>query len=63
MLTSDERTSSCCCEPVVYGFFSKHGILSTLRGTQEMLREVNTRLKIPVPTIVTPEDFFEEEDV
>jgi len=32
------------------------------RGTQEMLREVNTRLRIPVPTIVTPEDFFGEEE-
>jgi predicted nucleic acid-binding protein len=31
------------------------------RGTQEMIREVNTRLRIPVPTIVTPEDFFGEE--
>ena len=31
------------------------------RGTQEMIREVNTRLRIPVPTIVTPEDFFWEE--
>jgi len=30
------------------------------RGTQEMIREVNTRLRIPVHTIVTPEDFFEE---
>ena len=32
------------------------------RGTQEMIREVNTRLRIPVPTIVTPEDFFGEEE-
>jgi predicted nucleic acid-binding protein len=31
------------------------------RGTQEMIREVNARLRIPVPTIVTPEDFFGEE--
>lgn len=31
------------------------------RGTQEMIREVNARLMIPVPTIVTPEDFFGEE--
>jgi predicted nucleic acid-binding protein len=31
------------------------------RGTQEMIREVNMRLRIPVPTIVTPEDFFGEE--
>jgi predicted nucleic acid-binding protein len=30
------------------------------RGTQEMVREINTKLRIPVPTIVTPEDFFEE---
>lgn len=30
-------------------------------GTQEMLREVNARLRIPVPTIATPEDFFGEE--
>ena len=30
------------------------------RGTQEMIREVNMRLRIPVPTIVTPEDFFGE---
>ena len=32
------------------------------RGTQEMIREVNMRLRISVPTIVTPEDFFGEED-
>jgi len=32
------------------------------RGTQEMIREVNMRLRTPVPTIVTPEDFFGEED-
>ena len=32
------------------------------RGTQEMIREVNTRLRIPVPTIVTPEDFSGEEE-
>jgi predicted nucleic acid-binding protein len=31
------------------------------RGTQEMIREVNTRLRIPIPTIVTPEDFIGEE--
>jgi len=31
------------------------------RGTQEMIREVNTRLRVSVPTIVTPEDFFGEE--
>lgn len=30
-------------------------------GTQEMIREVNVKLRIPVPTIVTPEDFFGEE--
>ena len=34
-----------------------------LCGTQEMIREVNMRLRIPVPTtIVTPEDFFGEEE-
>jgi len=32
------------------------------RGTQEMIREVNARMMIPVPTIVTPEDLFEEEE-
>lgn len=31
------------------------------RGTQEMIREVNARSRIPVPTIVTPEDFFGED--
>lgn len=31
------------------------------RGTQEMIREVNVRLRTPVPTIVTPEDFLGEE--
>lgn len=31
------------------------------RGTQEMIGEVNARLRIPVPMIVTPEDFFGEE--
>jgi len=31
------------------------------RGTQEMIKEINTKLKIPVPTIVTPEDFLGEE--
>ena len=30
-------------------------------GTQEMIREVNVKLRIPVPTIVTPEDFLGEE--
>lgn len=30
------------------------------RGTQEMIHEVNVRLRIPVPTIVTPEDFLAE---
>lgn len=29
-------------------------------GTQEMLREINTRLRLSVPIIVTPENFFEE---
>jgi predicted nucleic acid-binding protein len=33
------------------------------RGTQEMVREVNIRLRLPVPIITTPEDFFEEEEV
>lgn len=33
------------------------------RGTQEMMREINTRLRMPIPIIVTPEDFFEEEEV
>lgn len=33
------------------------------RGTQEMIREVNTKLRLPVPSILTPEDFFEEEEV
>jgi predicted nucleic acid-binding protein len=32
------------------------------RGTQEMIREVNTKLRLPVPSILTPEDFFEEEE-
>jgi len=32
-------------------------------GTQEMIREVNTRLRIPVPTIATPDDFLVEEEV
>jgi predicted nucleic acid-binding protein len=32
-------------------------------GTQEMIREVNARLRIPVPTIVTPDDFLGEEEV
>jgi len=27
-----------------------------------MIREVNARLMVPVPTIVTPEDLFEEEE-
>jgi predicted nucleic acid-binding protein len=31
------------------------------RGTQEMIREVNMRLRTPVPTVVTPEDFLGEE--
>ncbi|MGB9600715.1 MAG: hypothetical protein ACPL7I_09190 [Myxococcota bacterium] len=33
------------------------------RGTQEVIREINTRLRISVPVIATPEDFFEEEEV
>ena len=28
------------------------------RGTQEMIREVNVSLRIPIPAIVTPEDFL-----
>ncbi len=31
------------------------------RGTQEIIREVNTRLRIPVPMVTTPEDFLGEE--
>ena len=31
------------------------------RSTQEIVREVNTWLKISVPIIVTPEDFLKEE--
>lgn len=31
------------------------------QGTQEVVREINMRLRLPVPTIVTPENFFEEE--
>lgn len=31
------------------------------RSTQEIVRDVNTRLRLAVPIIVTPEDFFEEE--
>ena len=31
-------------------------------GTQEMLPEVNTELRIPTPTIVAPDDFFAEEE-
>jgi predicted nucleic acid-binding protein len=30
-------------------------------STQELIREVNLRLKLPIPVIVTPENFFEEE--
>lgn len=30
-------------------------------STQEIVREVNMRLRLPVPIIVTPENFFEEE--
>jgi predicted nucleic acid-binding protein len=33
------------------------------RGTQEMIREMNAKLRIPVPTIVTPDDFLGEEEV
>jgi len=33
------------------------------RGTQDMVYEVNTRLRIPIPAIVTPEEFFEGEEV
>ncbi|NVM28585.1 MAG: PIN domain-containing protein [Candidatus Helarchaeota archaeon] len=33
------------------------------RGTQEMIREVNAKLRIPVPSIMTPEDFIGEEEV
>ncbi|MBT9143896.1 MAG: hypothetical protein DDT29_02310 [Dehalococcoidia bacterium] len=33
------------------------------RGTQEMIREVNVGLRIPIPTIVTPEDFLGEGEV
>ncbi len=31
------------------------------RGTQEMVREINTKTRISIPTIVTPEEFLEEE--
>jgi predicted nucleic acid-binding protein len=31
------------------------------RGTQEVIKEINTRLMIPIPAIVTPEDFFGED--
>jgi len=31
------------------------------RGTQEIIREINTKLMLSVPTIVTPEDFFGED--
>ena len=31
------------------------------RGTQEMIREVNVKLRIPVPSIMTPEEFIGEE--
>jgi predicted nucleic acid-binding protein len=30
-------------------------------GTQEVVREINMHLKLPVPIIVTPENFFNEE--
>ena len=32
------------------------------RGTQEMVREVNTRFRLPIPTIATPEDFLGAEE-
>jgi predicted nucleic acid-binding protein len=32
------------------------------RGTQEMIREVNTRLRLPIPTVATPEDFLGVEE-
>lgn len=31
------------------------------RGTQEMIREINLQLRIPIPMIVTPEDFLGEQ--
>ena len=31
------------------------------RGTQEIIREINTKLMLSVPIIVTPEDFFGED--
>ena len=31
------------------------------RGTQELVREINTKARISIPTIVTPEEFLEEE--
>jgi len=31
-------------------------------STQEMLAEVNLHLKLPIPTIITPEHFFEFEE-
>lgn len=31
-------------------------------STQEMLAEVNVHLKLPIPTILTPENFFEFEE-
>jgi len=30
-------------------------------GTQEVVREINMHLKLPIPIIVTPENFFNEE--
>ena len=30
-------------------------------GTQEVIKEINTKLMIPIPAIVTPEDFLEED--
>jgi len=31
-------------------------------GTQEIVREINMRLRLPIPIIITPENFFEEEE-
>ena len=32
--------------------------IRSAKSTQETIREVNTRLRIPAPTTVTPADFF-----
>ena len=37
-------------------------LADTYLSHRRLPREVNTRLRIPVPTIVTPEDFFGEEE-